>query len=512
MVDPRINPATGLPWDDGDPNAPVMPAPVAFNEGSDLGGGGSAAPAPAPAPAPVAPAAATPAAQALFPPKPTYEDKTTVKTRVKSADDVAAEAQLAGAEGATDKAQHTMGLLNAAGADADAEGAGKLVDEKRAEIEAHDQAAKERAAMIARHQAADDAEIEQVKQARIAGTGAREHFFDGRAAAKIYSAVLSGISVAAEGVAGRSGPTPVQRAFDEQISNYEKAEMGKADALQAEHEQKSKGRANEAAESDRKAIERKNRALLSVDLIEDEVKAANAALGPDKAKAADALTTATANETRARLKQERGALYDKMIDRDVVNRSETSAGGAGANRQLSADTVDAATASADYDRMKKEQKEIIARNKGIPVYGDDATKFETNTYAMEAALQKQFGKSDNDAKLAARIQGSPGMAGKLWSKLSGTNTVDNYLAALESNGTRLKAHAENRIAVENKPSGAAASAVVNGQKPPPAAAAKPPTQDQKTWITQARLWLRFHGKEEKAADIRARLKELGVAE
>jgi hypothetical protein len=451
MVDPRINPATGLPWEAGDPNAPIMPAPEAFNDGSILGGGGAA---PATTAAPVAPAAVAPAAQPIFPPKPTYEDKTTVKTRVKSADDAAADANLAAAEGGVDKAQHTTGLLNAAGADAEAEGATKLVDEKRAEIEAHDQAVKERAALSARHQAADDAEIEQVKQARIAGAGAREHFFDGRTVARVYSQILKGISVAAEGIAGRSGPTPVQQVFDEQISNYEKAEMGKADALQTEHEQKAKGRANEVADADRKAIERKNRALLSVDLIESEVKEANAALGPDKAKAANDLLTATANETRARLKQERAGLYDKVVDRDVVNRSETSSGTNPANRPLSTEAKDLANGADQYAIMAERQKAIVKANGGFPVTGPDATEFETNERKMATILQKPLGKSGPDAEAAKELQNTPNIVDKLASKFRGAD-VDKYLRSLDVNTKSIKNEAAGMLKLEGKPDAAA---------------------------------------------------------
>jgi hypothetical protein len=459
MVDPRINPATGLPWELEDPNAAAPPVPLqTMGDGTDLGGGASAQTAPPVLPPPAAAtttAAAAPAAGlTVFPAKPTYEDKTTVKTRVKSADDLAAAANLATAEAATNKAQHTMGLIGAAEADAVSEGAGKVVDARAAQLQAEKDAEAERRRVSGEHQAADDKEIEEARKAKIAAGGAREHFYDGRTTARVFSAVLQGISVAAEGIAGRSGPTPVARILEEQQAAHEKNLVGQWEASKEAHELKAANRAKYETELDRRRIAAKNQALLSLDLIEDEVKASLAALGPDKAKAADALLTATTNEQRARAKQDRASLYDKSIDRDTVNRSETSSGTNPANRPLSTEAKDLANGADQYAIMAERQKAIVKANGGFPVTGPDATEFETNERKMATILQKPLGKSGPDAEAAKELQNTPNIVDKLASKFRGAD-VDKYLRSLDVNTKSIKNEAAGMLKLEGKPDAAA---------------------------------------------------------
>jgi hypothetical protein len=285
----------------------------------------------------------------------------------------------------------------------------------------------------------------------------------------VFSAVLQGISVAAEGIAGRSGPTPVARILEEQQAAHEKNLVGQWEASKEAHELKAANRAKYETELDRRRIAAKNQALLSLDLIEDEVKASLAALGPDKAKAADALLTATTNEQRARAKQERAGLYDKSIDRDVVNRSETSSGTNPANRPLSTEAKDLANGADQYAVMADRQRAIIKANGGtIPATGTDATEFETNERKMATILQKPLGKSGPDADAAKELQNTPNILQKLGSQFGRTRDVDNYLRSLDVNTKSIKNEAAGMLKLEGKPDAAAAAA------PGPAAPAKIP--------------------------------------
>jgi hypothetical protein len=484
------NPETGLLEEDGagEPDTmgalpkpdgldPELPEQTVFAGGGTASNGTSAPPPGTPPPA-APPASLTPGvpAASIFPAKPTYESKDTEKTRIKTAGDVAAEKAVADAEGATDAAQAKVGELNVKEAEAVKKGASDRVKADEARIKAHDDAEKARAELVAKNTADDDKEIEEVKAAKIKAGGAREHYYDNRTGAKIFHAILTGIAQGVQTYQGKSGPTPVDVILEEKYSALEKDLMGQYTALKESHDDKGKQRAASLAEEDRARVALNNRALLSVDLIENQVKEAIAALSPDKQKAANDLLQKSTAEARAKYKQQRQDAYARIHEHETVNRSETSSGGA-SKQQLSNDTVEAAAAATEYKRLGAEQLALLQKHGGsVPLPGtEDGTTWDANERAMARAKQKSLGKSDNDAKLAEEAQGSPGTAKRLFSHVPGVGqiTVDNYKANLAANERQAEEYAKARINIENKPAGAAATAVLDkGEKAAPAPAKK----------------------------------------
>lgn len=424
----KLNPQTGLFEDELEPLR------------AD-GGAPPVSPVPSPAAAPVAPV--TP----MFPPKPTFESQTTERQRVKTPEDIEAEKQALLSEGRVANAQERVGDLTIGEAEAVAKGAKDVVGSKEGLLKSNEDAETSRRKIVEQNAAEDDKAIADEKQARIKAGGAREHYYDGKTGARLFHGILQGISEGLQRVRGDSGPNPVAQILEQAYTAHEKNLLGQYDATKEANKQSRDKRTASLAEHDRQRAVAANQALLSIDLIEDQVKAAIAALGPDKAKAANELLLATTNAERARLRQERQDAYAKIIERETTHRSPTSSGSAAAfNKPLSGDVAELADAATQYERLAARQKELTAN--GIPQYGAEATEWEKNEQAMRSLLQKKFGKSDNDARLAEEQQGSPGFWSKLWSKTPGTNTIDNYHKSLDVNAEQLRASADERIRLE----------------------------------------------------------------
>lgn len=457
----KVDPFTGLPIEDDIDVAPNTGAEV-LNQTADAGGGGGGGAAPA-----------APAAVPVFPPKPVWEKTVSSSGKVESQASRDAERDLQLSQGKVDTAQEQVNDVTQQEAQVAAPFAQQAAESRRESMAAAKAVEDARRKYVEDAQREDDANIEEVKQAKIKAGEARKNFWAGNTAGFVLQHVLRGIGAGAAAWRKESGPTAVDKVFEEKLDAHEKALVGAYEATKEAQQLKKANNEAFLAELEKRRIFAANQSIASIDLIESELKAALAGLSPEKQKAAAALVQAAAEEARAKAKATRAAAYERTTEFRKTNRSETGSGSTPRGQGLSAEGMEAADASAAYDRMAAEQEAMVKKHKGFPLPGTpDAARFQNNETAMAAALQKQYGKSDNDAKLAEKTQGTPSTAAQIASQLPGVkelpiaNPVNNYLATLNANRDRMKATANTRIAIENKAGGAAASAVVNTKKAP----------------------------------------------
>lgn len=438
----------------------------ADDTGGTGGGGGGAAPASQPPATVVQPAS-------FLPPKPTWEQTVGSSGKIKSAGTQEAENKLLLAEGRTDNAQAGVNGVAVREGAVDQTAANDVVTEKHNAIAAAEDAEAKRRKWVDDSAAADDLAVKEIAEKKLKAGGVREHWFDGRTGAKLASAILSGVATWAQAWRKDQGPNPADEVLNAQIAAKEKALTADYESSKEAHQLRKENEAAFQVELEKRRVWAANRSLASIDLIEAQTKAAMAGLSPERQRAGLELLQATTNEARAQVRANRAASYDRTTEVKETNRSETGPANSGRGPGLSEETTKAATNAAIFERLGKEQTEIIKRNDGgfpFPGTKDDAV-FQANERALRRAQQK--GESDNDAKLSEQAQGSPGFVGQLASQIpavSGSpiaNPVENYLATLGANTKRLRDTANTRISIENKAAGSAASNVVNGTPPAP---------------------------------------------
>lgn len=429
---------------------------------------GNPVPAPpgAPAPAPAVPAP-------LFGPKPEHESTTVVENRIMSPASEEARKNVALATGGVANAQDAVTdvKVEEAGraATAASDEAALLTDQKNRQWEADQAEKRERDAWLADQKRG----VEEDAAAKRKAGAARADYWKGNEAGEVAVALFRGIQEGAQAYQGRSGPTGVERIVEAKMDAHERKLVGEYEAtaearrLKKENYQEwERGRALV-----RIAAEKQNAAELAT--IRSHAEAFAKQLGPEKERAIGALSQKLEQLGNARLDQKLAAEGDQVFKRSTTNRDPTAGRATGAaNRQLTNETIEAATAAADLERLAADQSRLIAKNGGdIPVTGADAADFETNQRAMAAALQKQFGKSDNDAILASKMEGAPTTWGKVWSQVPGVKDLDavnpvlTYQTIMANNVRRSKAHAQTRIDIENKTAGASATAALGGRTP-----------------------------------------------
>jgi hypothetical protein len=442
----KRDPATGQMVDDGQPAAPGAVPPAA-------------------------PATGVPAIPALFPPKPEHERTVTSEQRSEGELTQSANARAAVAEGA---------VLNANEATADLERQEAAVREKAADdkatlIEAQRKreadAEADRVRLVAEHKAADDQEIEQVRKAKVAAGAARADYWKGNASGEVLAAVLRGIDRAASSFRGETGPTGVDRILEAKIADHERKLVGEWEASKEAQDLKRADRAAFEREHDRRRIQAANQSMLELQLLDVRADKALAALGPQRSATARQEKDAAFKMARAALEQQRAAGYDNVTKVTETNRSPT--GASGSNKPLSADTQALMVGAEQYAALANRNMRIIEENGGeIPVRGPLAEEFEKNDTKMAAILQKPLGKSEDDAKTARKLQGTPGVKEHIKGKLGISDPVANYKKALEVNTRTIVEEANKTAALEGTP--AAASPRV---APPAAAAAPAPVRE-----------------------------------
>jgi hypothetical protein len=484
-----LNPETGLYEDDGtglpettatpalpDGLTPTLPTQAEFA----AGGGASPAPATPPPAAPAAPAAMVPVIQ----PKPERESHDTQV--IKSAETKAADKKLGQAYAREDAAMATDAALKVKEAEIKAEDARtrSLMEERRKlQLEL---AESEKKKKVEENLAADRAAVEASAQdeqhknsaGNVAGAGG------------IFAALMGSIGDVGKllQVRNKNGTTPAGALAGPNMVDdaWEKMRQRKIAKALADFNGNERIRKLEKEGRGAELEILRDRLLTGINnefdrdmrVQEALVNERLARLSPATAKAASDLLSASTAGKRAVLERENTQRYERT-HASTIRQDQAPKGGAAANKALSGDTAELVDASESYDRLALRQRELIEQNGGsFPVTGPNGEEFEKNETVLKSLLQKKFGKSDNDAKLAAEQQGTPGLVGTVLSKLPFTNTVENYKRSLAVNGDQLRFSAQNRVKLEG-PDGV--NARKTGHTTPVASAGPPknPKQGEK---------------------------------
>lgn len=305
------------------------------------------------------PAGAVPNVAVNFPQKPLAEVETEATRRTAAPRTVQAESDLVAAQGATDAASTRVGEVEGNEALVHKQYADEASAEKARQLEQVKQDEAARQQLVQSHQAADDKEIEQERNARLDAGKARATYWEGRPGAEVFTRLLQVIGGVAHDLSGRAGPSPVDQVLEANISAHEKRLVGAWEATKEANALRRTNRAAYMTELDRQRIAAANQSLLSLDLIGEQLNAAIAGLSKEKQQAARQAADASLNEQRAQVRLGRQQIYDVMSKRSETQR--TLGEGAGAPPLANREDVEAV---AKLEQAAKEREDLAAQIEG----------------------------------------------------------------------------------------------------------------------------------------------------